>query len=201
MKNPFSIFLELSLLPIRVSISKHADSDSQNERGMKGEIPRDLHNLTPNQLNEHFCNIPPPDPNVVSDTVNDILSRPANLSPFSFKPVTPEEVEKAVGRVKSSATGVDGISIVLLRHILPYIRMPLTFIINTSFDSSTFPDTGHSADDRKQTLITLLDFSLAFNNSSVPEILLVKLKSLGFSAEAIAWVRQYLLGRMQRVVI
>jgi len=106
----------------------------------KPDAPSDLQDLTPDQLNNYFCTLPPPDPKTVSATIEKLNSQPSHsLETFSFPEVSSSTVEKAVGRVKSNAVGVDAISITLIRHILPSLLEPLTHIINYSFIHSFIP--------------------------------------------------------------
>jgi exonuclease III len=233
-------------------------------------------NMTLEDLNSHFLNIPATDPDIISSTIQSILSRPTPSNSFSFSPITTSAVDKAFSRIKSNAVGVDSLSISLLRHIKSSLLLPLTHIINYSFTSNTFPaawkmayvhplpkkknptspnefrsisilpalskvieylaldqitdflhlnnildpfqsgfrsshstttallnvteDIRHATDDRHLTLLTMLDFSLAFNSVN-HRILLAKLQSIGFSGAAGEWVEQYLSGRQQCVAL
>lgn len=58
---------------------------------------------------------------------------------FSFVPLSPEEVSLAIGKIKSSAVGVDDISIRFIRLLEPFLLGPLTHLFNHLITSSSFP--------------------------------------------------------------
>ena len=59
---------------------------------------------------------------------------------FSFKPVTPGEVEKIVMNLKNTKlTGTDNINTEILKLILPSVLPALTHTINLSLLKSVFP--------------------------------------------------------------
>jgi len=72
----------------------------------------DLQHVTVDQLNHHFRKVPNFGPSTVSSAVDEILARPRPLSSFSLNRMM----------VKSTAIGVDDISITLIRHSPPDSR-------------------------------------------------------------------------------
>jgi Reverse transcriptase (RNA-dependent DNA polymerase) len=60
---------------------------------------------------------------------------------FSFRNVDDFEVKNAIYSVKSTAIGLDGISLKFIKLILPYILPYITFIFNTILTKSLFPKT------------------------------------------------------------
>jgi hypothetical protein len=190
--------------------------------------------------------------------------------------VLPEDVINAIDSISSTAEGLDGISIIMLKKCLPEIVPVLCHILDCSLMHGVFPDMwkkaqvipipklnvpvepkdyrpvsilcvlakvfekivhkqvsdyvskhklisnnqsgfrkGHNTtttlikvtdeirkaiDDRKLTLLLLFDFSKAFDKVH-HELLLVKLKSLGFSPPTLRWFLSYLTSRSQRVFI
>ncbi|KAJ6635470.1 hypothetical protein Bhyg_14056 [Pseudolycoriella hygida] len=58
---------------------------------------------------------------------------------FAFKNVTSAEVVRAIHTIKSKTIGLDGVRIVFVKMILPFILPVLTHIINHCFTSSTIP--------------------------------------------------------------
>ena len=108
--------------------------------------------IDPNDLNDYFlnvCNTTLVNSSTNCDTSNVIDMTPSllNNSPvpdfknrFNFVPVCELDVIRCVCRIKSNATGDDGISIKFVKILLPYIVRPLTHIINHCFTTSTFPE-------------------------------------------------------------
>lgn len=70
-----------------------------------------------------------------------IKQNTVTTSSFQFKPVEETEVEKIIDKFnKKKATGVDSISIKLLKLTKPSIVKPITNLINHSLVTSSFPD-------------------------------------------------------------
>ena len=67
------------------------------------------------------------------------------FEPFKFKPITQLDVLRAIGRIRSNATGTDGISIKMIKNILPFVLPVITAIYNKSLNSGTFPNLWKSA--------------------------------------------------------
>ena len=232
----------------------------------------DLSSLSPDTVNNHFCKVP-----TKPDCRKPIFHRPLRDNGFSLTCVTPDMVLKAINRIKSSATGADGISIVLIKKILPFIISHITQLFNFSLTTGSFPspwkvarvlplpktkiisdaddlrpisilptlskaleylvdnqirqyiyehnlldpyqsgfrkhfstataltnitdDVRHAMDNRQVTILTLLDFSKAFQSIN-HEILLQKLSAqFNFSTSACKWVKNYIIDRKQYVTI
>jgi len=60
-------------------------------------------------------------------------------------------------------------------------------------------DIREGIDDKKANMLILLDFSKAFDRVH-HELLIVKLRNMGFSESVLAWIKDYLTERWQRVV-
>lgn len=58
---------------------------------------------------------------------------------FSFSNVTSLDVARAINSVKSKSVGLDGLPLVFVRMILPFVLPLLTHIVNYTFTSSTVP--------------------------------------------------------------
>ncbi|XP_055714303.1 uncharacterized protein LOC129808549 [Phlebotomus papatasi] len=89
----------------------------------------------PNALNSFFCSATPRQdcpypPHLFTDTP---------VIEFNFQCVLSHVVLSAIQRVKSSAVGVDGISLDFIRLILPVILPCLTDLVNFAITSSPFP--------------------------------------------------------------
>lgn len=60
-------------------------------------------------------------------------------SSFSFSLVSARRVEEVMNRITSTAVGVDGISIKMVRGLSPYCINAITHLINVSLRTGTFP--------------------------------------------------------------
>lgn len=58
---------------------------------------------------------------------------------FSFANVSQLDVARVVYSIKSNAMGLDGLPLIFIKMILPFIGPVLTHIVNFAFTSSTFP--------------------------------------------------------------
>ena len=93
-------------------------------------------------FNEHFATIahklerelPPPDDESPASIV------PARPNSFYMCPVTPEECERIIIGLKNSSYGRDDISSRLLKYICKYVSIPLSKLINESFQVGIYPD-------------------------------------------------------------
>ena len=81
-------------------------------------------------------------PAIKEDIVNKFLSSRKNEidSELVFHMVTPEEVRTLVNRIKSEATGPDGINLKMLKIILPFCLEALTHILNCSIVNGIVPE-------------------------------------------------------------
>lgn len=61
-------------------------------------------------------------------------------SEFTFKPVTSEEISREIFNLKSQSTGFDDISGKMLQLTSEWVSLPLTHIINYSFESGNIPN-------------------------------------------------------------
>ena len=98
--------------------------------------------ITANELNDHFCHIPPINCNLKNTTLHNISNLPTpppSTQYFNFRQINVNIAEAAIKKIKSPAEGVDKISITLLCKILPFVIHPLTDIFNTSLRTGIFP--------------------------------------------------------------
>lgn len=101
----------------------------------KNSIPPDLSDV--NALNNHFVNsIPTP------DASTDFITYYKDLecfNRFDFSPVDTQAVSEALDSLKSNASGLDGITVDMLRLCSPHILNYLTNIINSCIIDKYFP--------------------------------------------------------------
>lgn len=235
-------------------------------------------NIPLNDLNEFFISSSiPNDQDIVKSYIEELSNQPNPPLPFerfSFKHVLEIDTLRAFRKVTSNATGVDGISIKMIKKILFAVLPVITAIFNKSLATNNFPslwkyalvlplnkvpvpseakhyrpisilptiskclekivhlqintflnnnnilntyqsgfrsshstetallcvtdDIRRAMDLRKCTVLTLFDFSKAFDCVD-HSLLLVKLQNLGFSESSLCWIRSYLTGRQQCV--
>jgi Reverse transcriptase (RNA-dependent DNA polymerase) len=101
------------------------------------------------ELNAHYSSVNshPTPPNLARTTptfsTQNIaqISNDPNSETFSFRNVDIIEVKNAIFGIKSSAIGLDGISLRFVKMILPSILPCITHIFNTVLTTSTFPNT------------------------------------------------------------
>jgi hypothetical protein len=67
------------------------------------------------------------------------VSRTNNVPEFSFATVSESEICDAVMSIRSDGAGVDGISLLFIKLLLPVVLPVLTYIFNHIFVSSKFP--------------------------------------------------------------
>ena len=96
-----------------------------------------------NHFNNYFAGIGP----LLSSTINNQNKTHSDylkeriLCSFSFSLVTPDEVKKIIsGFTPKSSSGVDNMSMKLLKRIENAILWPLTLVINQSLTTGIFPD-------------------------------------------------------------
>ena len=99
-----------------------------------------LPNLNLNDLNDFFSEHKEIDSEVKQNTISQILQATNDIPLFNFSEIFPKHIETAVNKIKSSASGPDDISIVLIKKILPYILVPLAHIFNCSLETGIFPE-------------------------------------------------------------
>lgn len=88
-----------------------------------------------NVLNEYFTQ-----ENGVGNVIVDFPDIDRQCHTFSFNCVFEIDVFEAFQQVKSKSVGVDGVPIKFLKLIYPYISRHFTYIFNTMFTTSTFPN-------------------------------------------------------------
>ncbi|XP_063907812.1 uncharacterized protein LOC135125954 [Zophobas morio] len=93
----------------------------------------------PNRINNFFCNVPSTsiDPNLVEFFNYNRHHNPHQTLELTL--VTMEEVKNALLSIKSNATGLDNISLQMLKLIFPFCGDTITHLINTSFLSGMVP--------------------------------------------------------------
>ena len=73
---------------------------------------------------------------------NKFLDYPHNSPNFSMYlyPVTNLEIVKCITAFKTSSSGYDDISPVVLKHVANFISVPLTHTVNLTLKTGIFPD-------------------------------------------------------------
>ncbi|XP_059054939.1 uncharacterized protein LOC131848983 [Achroia grisella] len=92
----------------------------------------------PDKINDHFLKTPGIDEVRISDLTYFEHHR-CGSSTFNLKPVDTLTVGKIMLQIKSNALGIDNISKDMMLLTLPRTLDIITFIINKSIESSTFP--------------------------------------------------------------
>ncbi|KAI5728791.1 hypothetical protein M8J77_021191 [Diaphorina citri] len=137
-----------------------------------------------NQLNDFFVSVVPSPCSILKTTVLERLENepvPVSLAAdvkFDFEEVSAENVRKAILSIKSKAPGRFHSTTTALVKVTNDIRGAL--------------------DEKKVTLLALLDMSKAFDSVDF-DILLKTLEKLHFSENALSWIGSYLRGRQQRI--
>ncbi|KAK3913631.1 RNA-directed DNA polymerase from mobile element jockey [Frankliniella fusca] len=148
-------------------------------------------------LNAHYASVSCTDPEAVNVNIKHYDSQPALVEDkFYFSDVTPSELLKAVKTVTSNATGVDDISIRMLKSCILELTPPILHLFNYSLHTSTallkvVGDIREAVGNRKIALLVLYDFSNAFP-SVHHGLLLSKLRHLGLANPALTWMKSYL---------
>lgn len=99
--------------------------------------------FSPDQLNTHYASIANSAPPLTPNNLKSLLSSSNSLPQddlFHFTPVNESEVLACINELKSKATGIDQISVKMLKLSSASILTPLTQIINESLLSGTFPE-------------------------------------------------------------
>ncbi|CAG4937950.1 unnamed protein product [Colias eurytheme] len=104
-------------------------------------LTEDLAN--PNALNNHFLDVPG-NKLLLSTLTYYEFHRHSDAS-FSFKPVNEATVLRNIQELKSQAAGIDDISLDMLKLTLPATLSNITYIINLSFATGTFPSLWRNA--------------------------------------------------------
>ena len=73
------------------------------------------------------------------DLLSHFLSGLCGKGTFQFRPADPELIEQIVLRQKPHTVGHDEISARMLQLALPHVLLPLTHIINFSFEMGSVP--------------------------------------------------------------
>ena len=114
------------------------DLELINIRKKTNDIPESL--ADPNKINDYYVNgVPKLIPNE-AQVIQYLNNRKPGVDIFNFQMVTDIEVNEILRNIKSTATGLDGLSINLLilacPHIIPYV----THIVNCYIEQKVFPD-------------------------------------------------------------
>ncbi|CAK1577842.1 unnamed protein product [Parnassius mnemosyne] len=97
------------------------------------------HFSDPDALNNHFLNIP--GKNEVSLSLLTFFEfNGTNGNSFYFKEASEDEVVKVINSLQSNAVGCDGISLDMLKLLPKDVITEITYIINKSFATNTYPD-------------------------------------------------------------
>lgn len=92
------------------------------------------------ELNTHFSTSSTLNSLIKSNTLSLIASFPSpDIAPFTFTPVTDEEIRKIVMSIRSKAIGHDNVSRAMVTLILDCILPVITHIINSSLLTGVFP--------------------------------------------------------------
>ncbi|KAL7306993.1 hypothetical protein TKK_0000743 [Trichogramma kaykai] len=103
--------------------------------------PSPLLHFSPEVLCTHYASVSSATPPILSEEIDEVCSEPlrASTAIFSLRPVTLEEVTRALRRCTSSGCGVDGLSSSVIRLASPALCTHLMKLINASFASGVFP--------------------------------------------------------------
>src|SRR5436190_2295326 len=100
-------------------------------------MPKDL---KVNEINEYFVNMGnfyEADEDLIRYYDNHVKNGLSNK--FSFRNVTEKEVMTAMNEIKSSAVGVDEVSIDMIKAASPYAITAITHLMNESLRTGVFP--------------------------------------------------------------
>lgn len=102
-------------------------------------LPENLAN--PEQINTFFSSFLTENNNSCIDMITyyNGNKHPSNKT-FTFKLVTPEDIENNINSIKSNAYGSDSISLNMIKYCLPSITPYLTHIINFCLEEGCFPN-------------------------------------------------------------
>jgi len=106
--------------------------------GKKTEVPDHLKDV--NQLNAHFLSVQSnafPDFNLLRHYYNNLKN--GIISILAFSEISDEDVCKIINSITSNATGVDGVSIKMIKLCCPLLIPYIRHIINHCITSNTYP--------------------------------------------------------------
>ena len=84
----------------------------------------------------------PPDP-VLASAYTERYLKAKKIGFMEFKPVEKGVIRKIIGQLSSTrAVGTDGISVILIKMVVDILAPFITYIINLSIVTSTYPDLG-----------------------------------------------------------
>lgn len=92
-----------------------------------------------NAINDHFLNIPGNNSVPIAYLTFYEFHRFTDAT-FEFKPILQHDIETILNSLKSNAMGCDGISLDMIRLLLPNCLATITTLINKSFETNTYPD-------------------------------------------------------------
>lgn len=93
--------------------------------------------FTADEFNAHL--VKPGRLHNVDDRSAAVVSDQSRGASFSFSNVSSPDVARAINSIKSNSIGLDGVPLVFVKMILPFILPPLTHIVNFVFTSSSVP--------------------------------------------------------------
>ena len=121
--------------------SKSSNIDSLKESGSETVDRKDI----PDTMNSYFCSVGKDLADKISPVANPLLSGDFEMNKakekFHFRAIEVQEIRDAFAKVKTARSfGIDNISSYFLELALPFIENSLTFMFNTSIQTSMFPD-------------------------------------------------------------
>lgn len=116
--------------------------DCVTKQKSTGDLPPHFDN--PNDINEHFLNIPGKERVTISQLTYFQHHRQGKAT-FSLQPVSEDAVLKIINGLKSNARGSDEVSLDMLRLTLPQSLGAITAIINQSILDGVFPNSWKTA--------------------------------------------------------
>ena len=121
--------------------SKSSNIDCLNESGIETRNKKDVSN----SMNNFFCTIGRELADKIQPASNPLLSGDYEVNKdkakFNFKTIELKDIRDAFAKVKTSKSfGIDNISSYFMKLALPYIENSLSFLFNTSIQTSQFPD-------------------------------------------------------------
>ena len=104
--------------------------------------PSPLMFFTPQVLNQHFASACSSNAPLVDSDLQDIIATHllhSNCNSFDFTEVSDLDVLRAIQGMQSKSSGVDGISLRMIKLICPTIVSSITLVINSSIREGCFP--------------------------------------------------------------
>ena len=121
--------------------SKSSSIDGLEESGTETRNKEDISNA----MNNFFCTIGSDLADKIQPAANPLLSGEYEVNKdkakFHFKTIELKDIRDAFAKVKTAKSfGIDNISSYFMKLALPYIDTSLASLLNTSIETSQFPD-------------------------------------------------------------